>query len=45
MIYRRVAEVLLLFNCSHGEIDMILAHRGSDVGKYAYVQWMNTTGG
>jgi Plavaka transposase len=46
MTYRSVAELLLLFKCNRGAMDMMSAHsRGSDVGEYAYVQWMNTVGG
>lgn len=45
MTHRRVAQVLLLFKCNRGAMDMISAHRGSDVGEYAYVQWMNTVEG
>ena len=45
MTYQRVAEVLLLYKCNREAMNMISAHRGSDVGEYAYVQWMNTIGG
>jgi hypothetical protein len=33
MTYRRVAEVLLLFKCNRGAMDMLSAYRGSDVGE------------
>ncbi len=38
MTYRRVVEVLLLFKYNREAMNMISAHRGSDVGEYVYVQ-------
>ena len=44
MTYQRVAELLLLFKCNRGPMNMISVYRGSDLSEYAYVQWMNTIG-